>query len=148
MANHQPGLPWEPTTVDGISGSSAIGESSLPWNVLAVVAEASAHARELPYHRDGNYFFFRFFFAFAALAFLVVGCRFSSPLGGRGLARGWADREDVTESFLEARWVERERVHARHEPSVNPEGPRAPHAAPPITRIVAASAWTASGRPA
>jgi hypothetical protein len=33
----------------------------------------------------GNYFFFRFFFAFAALAFLVVGCRFWSALGGAAL---------------------------------------------------------------
>ena len=39
--------------------------------------------------RHGNYFFFRFFFAFAALAFLVVGCRFwpaleAAALLGRG----------------------------------------------------------------
>ena len=39
----------------------------------------------------GNYFFFRFFFAFAALALLVVGCRFwpaleAAALLGRGPA--------------------------------------------------------------
>ena len=35
--------------------------------------------------RPASYFFFRFFFAFAALAFLVVGCRFCSALGGAAL---------------------------------------------------------------
>src|SRR5262245_53938895 len=28
VANHHPGLPWEPTTLDGISGRSAIGDVS------------------------------------------------------------------------------------------------------------------------
>ena len=35
--------------------------------------------------RHGNYFFFRFFFAFAALAFLVVGCRFWPALAAAAL---------------------------------------------------------------
>src|SRR6188474_1521378 len=97
VANHQPGLPWEPTTVDGISGRSAIGESSSLLLPLLLCLRLLG----LPGGRVA----------------LLVG------LGGRGLARRDAP-EDLTESFLEARWVERERVHARHEASVNPDGPR------------------------
>src|SRR6185295_16501535 len=98
-ANHQPGLPWEPTTVDGISGRSAIGEPSL----LLLPLLLGLRLLGLPGGRR----------------LLLVG------LGGRGLARRGADCEDASDGFLEARWVERERVHARHEPSVTQTAPRA-----------------------
>ena len=38
--------------------------------------------------RGTDYFFFRFFFAFAALAFLVVGCRFWRALAAAALLGG------------------------------------------------------------
>ena len=38
--------------------------------------------------RHGNYFFFRFFFALAALAFPLVGCGFWLALGGTALLGG------------------------------------------------------------